>query len=271
MKITVLGYWGAYPGQGEATAGYLLETDKHHILIDCGSGVLAQLFKYISIDALDAVFLSHYHHDHVADLGCLQYAVMIGQQLENTPDARSSAAKSSAANISASKSSSAKSSSAAQALPIYGHQQSPFIPNLSFKNLTAGQEIKAGVPLDLNGLKVEFMQTVHEEYNLAMRFEYGGKRLVYTGDTGYSEDLISFMAGADLVIAESSLYAYQRKQGNGHLTSVEAGELSAKANIQELVLTHFPHYGDLTSLQTEAQHVFKGKVQMAATGKTFEI
>lgn len=264
MKITVLGCWGAYPEKGEATAGYLLETDKHHILIDCGSGVLAQLFKYISIEALDAVILSHYHHDHVADLGCLQYAVMIGKQLRNPSEAD-------AAQFQAQFHTHTHTKSQSQPLRIYGHAQSPFIPKLNFKNFTAGQEIKAGVPLELNGLRVEFVPTVHEEYNLAMRFEYGGKRLVYTGDTGYIEDLISFMYGADLVIAETSLYASQRVQGSGHLTSAEAGRLAAQAGIQELVLTHFPHYGALQTLQTEAQQVFKGKVQLAATGKTIQI
>lgn len=256
MKITVLGCWGAYPEKGEATAGYLLETDQHHILIDCGSGVLAQLFKYISIEDLDAVILSHYHHDHVADLGCLQYAVMIGKQLRNASEADMAQPQL---------------QPQPQPLQIYGHAQSPFIPKLNFKNFTVGQEIQAGVPLDLNGLRIEFVPTVHEEYNLAMRFEYGGKRLVYTGDTGHTEDLIPFMSGADLVIAEASLYANQRVQGAGHLTSAEAGRLAAQAGVQELVLTHFPHYGELQTLQNEAEQAFKGKVQLAATGKTFQI
>lgn len=254
MKITVLGCWGAYPEKEEATAGYLLETDQHHILIDCGSGVLAQLFKYISVDALDAVILSHYHHDHVADLGCLQYAVMIGKQLRNASEADM-----------------AQPQLQPQPLQIYGHVQSPFIPKLSFKNFTVGQEIQAGVPLDINGLRIEFVPTVHEEYNLAMRFEYGGKRLVYTGDTGYTEDLIPFMDGADFVIAEASLYANQKGLGIGHLTSAEVGKLVSQAGVQELILTHFPHHGELQTLQTEAEQVFKGKVQLAATGKIIKI
>ncbi len=59
MKITIIGWWGAYPNAGEATSGYLLESEGFAVLIDCGSGVLAQLQKHYSLQAVDAVVLSH--------------------------------------------------------------------------------------------------------------------------------------------------------------------------------------------------------------------
>lgn len=77
MKWTVIGYWGGYPGEKEATSGYLLEHDGYRLLVDCGSGVLAQLQSFISVRDIDAVILSHYHHDHVADIGPLQFARLI--------------------------------------------------------------------------------------------------------------------------------------------------------------------------------------------------
>jgi ribonuclease BN (tRNA processing enzyme) len=76
-KITTIGWWGAYPSAGEATSGYLLQSDGLNILVDCGSGVLSLLQNYIKLQNLDAVVLSHYHWDHVADIGCLQYAARI--------------------------------------------------------------------------------------------------------------------------------------------------------------------------------------------------
>jgi ribonuclease BN (tRNA processing enzyme) len=77
MKITTIGWWGAYPNAGQATSGYLLESEDFSVLIDCGSGVLTQLQHYTTLQAIDAVVLSHYHADHVADIGCLQYAARI--------------------------------------------------------------------------------------------------------------------------------------------------------------------------------------------------
>ena len=74
IKITTIGWWGAYPSANDATSGYLLQSGNLNVLIDCGSGVLARLQNYIDLERLDAVVLSHYHWDHIADIGCLQYA-----------------------------------------------------------------------------------------------------------------------------------------------------------------------------------------------------
>ena len=49
MKMTVVGFWGGFPEAGEATSGYLFEHDGFRLLVDCGSGVLAQLQKYNTV------------------------------------------------------------------------------------------------------------------------------------------------------------------------------------------------------------------------------
>ena len=82
MRVTVLGPWGAYPKSREATAGYLLEIEDQKNLIYCGSGVISVLQQYISLHDLTAVFISHHHYDHVADVGCLQYACLIDTDLD---------------------------------------------------------------------------------------------------------------------------------------------------------------------------------------------
>ncbi len=83
MKLKVIGFWGGYPEANEATSGYLIESNGFNLLIDCGSAVLSKLQESISIDQLDAVVLSHYHHDHIADIGPLQYACYVTSLIYN--------------------------------------------------------------------------------------------------------------------------------------------------------------------------------------------
>ncbi|MEG0781710.1 MBL fold metallo-hydrolase, partial [Carnobacterium sp.] len=73
MKLTILGYWGGYPINNEGTSSYLVESEGYHLLIDAGSASLISLENHLDPLELDAVILSHYHHDHVADIGVLQF------------------------------------------------------------------------------------------------------------------------------------------------------------------------------------------------------
>ena len=70
MKLTILGNNGPYPASNAACSGYLLESDsgKTHVLIDCGTGVLAQLVGRSLLPSLDAVLLSHLHFDHMSEM-----------------------------------------------------------------------------------------------------------------------------------------------------------------------------------------------------------
>lgn len=243
MKITVLGCWGAYPKAGEATSGYLLQTDKHNILLDCGSGVLANLFRHIRPEEIDAVFLSHFHHDHCADLGCLSYASRFAMVFKRR----------------------------ANPMPIYAGNKNPHFSELNYKEYTVGKEINPNSSVDMDGLRVTFFQTVHEEYNLAMRFEYNGKVLVYTGDLGPTTPLIDFSKGADLIICESSLFAHEEGMFSGHMTSKESAELADKAGAKALMLTHFPHLGDINKMAEEAARYYNGVIVFAEVNKTITL
>src|SRR5699024_7980259 len=68
MKITVVGLWNSFPKNNEATSGYLLEKDGFSVLIDAGSGIAAHVQDYISIHDIHHIILTHYNHDHAADL-----------------------------------------------------------------------------------------------------------------------------------------------------------------------------------------------------------
>jgi ribonuclease BN (tRNA processing enzyme) len=243
MKVTVLGRWGAYPKAGEATAGYLLEHDNEKILIDCGSGVLAQLQKYIALSELSAVIVSHTHYDHIADLGCLQYACLIDTDLGLR----------------------------ASALPIYIADESN---DNKFKTMkgTELRSISVKETLYISGLHFSFFRTFHEAYCLAVKVQFHNHVFVYTADTFYDESLVHFCAFANLLIAEASFYKeFSDAKRYGHMNSNEVGLLALKANVGKMILTHLPHFGELERLALEAGENYKGPIELALNGMEIKV
>lgn len=243
MKITVLGHWGAYPDANEATAGYLVQTDKINLLLDCGSGILSLLQNYVSLDELDGVILSHYHGDHMADINSLQYSTMIQSKLGNRK----------------------------KPLIIYGINQQPYFNKLSYGEYCKAVQIDNNSVLDIEDLRITFSGNIHPMPCLSMKIQQGSKSFVYTGDTEWTENLIDLAKGTDLLISECTLYNDQFKMIPGHLTAGEAGKIASKANVDKLMLTHLPHYGDHNLLVSQAKEEFNKEVQLARRGLIVEL
>lgn len=236
MKLTVIGPWGGYPKQNAASSGYLLEHEGFQLLIDCGSGVLSKLQNIIMPEVLDAVLISHYHPDHIADIGVLQHARLIQGFLgKEFPT-----------------------------LPIYGHHfdQTEF-PKLTYKEITKGIAYEPNEVLTIGPFQVTFLKTSHPVPCYAMRIEADGKSLVYTGDSSFKEEFIEFSKQTDLLLCECNFYAHQNGKSAGHMNSVDAGQFARRADVKQLILTHLPHYGELTELVRQAANEFSGKIMLA--------
>jgi len=244
MKITVIGPWGGYPKANEASAGYLLEHEDFRVLVDCGSGVLSKLQTIVQPEMLNALVISHYHSDHIADIGVLQHARLIQGFLGKEMDC----------------------------LPIYAHpfNQQEF-SKLTYKNITKGISYQENDVLEIGPFTLRFIRTKHPVECFAMRFEAEGTAVVYTADTAFIEELIPFSNHADLLLCECNFYGHQDGAGAGHMTSRHAGKLAKEANVKQLVLTHLPHYGKLEQLQEEAAEIYSGPIQLAHFGLSFTI
>ncbi|TWT24787.1 MBL fold metallo-hydrolase [Planomicrobium sp. CPCC 101110] len=245
MKITPVGIWGAFPNKNEATSSFLIEQDGFQCLIDCGSGVLAAVQNYTELRRIDAVAISHYHADHIADIGVLQHAAMIGMQLkewENIP------------------------------LPIYAHDKDQEAFNqLSFKGVTEGRALKVENKIQIGPWEVSFCETVHPVYCLALRFSSNGKSVVFTADTEWTEALVGFAEGTDLLVAESNLYEKYIGIIEGHMSGSQAGTLAERAQARKLLLTHLPQYGNLDEILQAAQKTYSGEAEFAEIGKAYTI
>jgi ribonuclease BN (tRNA processing enzyme) len=243
VTLTAIGRWGAYPSAGEATSSFLLETRGAAALLDCGSGVLAALQHRLALEALDAVFLSHYHWDHAGDIGCLQYAVRILTDLGRRRGT----------------------------LPIYGLPAGEGFARLGYHGYTAGRPIDPAGGIEFRGLRLRFAANAHPDPAVSMRIEAGGAALAYITDTAWTEGLTELARGAALLVCESSLYDEFRGRVPGHLSAGEAGRIAAAAGVGRLVLTHLPHWGEHERLREQARQVFDGPVELAQPGSRWSI
>src|SRR6266705_3166112 len=126
------------------------------------------------------------------------------------------------------------------------------------------------------GLKLPALRNVHppiaESY--ALKFEFGGKTIVFSGDTTYFPPLAEFAKGADVLVHEvmygPALEALVQKNPNAatlmahfkasHTLAEDVGRIAAAAEVKMLVLNHFVP-GDDKSVTPE--------VWTAAVRKTF--
>lgn len=244
LKLSIIGFWGGYPKANEASTGYLLEHEGFQLLIDCGSGVLSKMQNLIAPESLDAVIISHYHADHIADIGVLQHARLIqgflGKQVPS--------------------------------LPVYGHQlDEQEFAQLTYKNITEGVAYDPQKTLSIGPFTIQFLRTDHPAPCFAMRIGANGKTLVYTGDTSYKDEFISFSKDADILLSECNFYKDQDGKSAGHMNSADVGRLAHSANVKQVILTHLPHYGELSKLTEEASEFYNGPVTLAEYGKVFEL
>lgn len=90
-----------------------------------------------------------------------------------------------------------------------------------------------------------------------------GRKVVYTGDTTPSEDLVAFARGADVLIHDATAETSLEEKANryGHSTGRQAALVAKDAGVGRLVLTHFsPRYEDAAPILADAISVFPNTV-----------
>lgn len=241
MKVKVIGFWGGYPARDAASSLYILEKDNFILALDMGSGALVKLQKYINVTEIDTVLLSHYHADHIADIGVLQHALLIQSLI--TGDQK--------------------------VLPIYGHTEDETEFLKLNHDYTEAKRYDPNNTLKIGPFFIRFLKTNHSVPCYGMRITDGKKTIVYTADSAYQDEWIKFSRNADLLLADCNFYADQDGSIAGHMTSKEVGIIAECAKVKEVILTHLPHYGNHEQLVEEAQKEFNGKIKLAYEGLTW--
>lgn len=91
--------------------------------------------------------------------------------------------------------------------------------------------------LDLGPLRLRTAPAVHGAGALHLRFEHGGRAVVFSGDTAPSEALVALATGADLLVCECG--GDDAEDRGEHLAPRDVVALVARARPRAVWLTHF--------------------------------
>ena len=233
MKLTILGRCGGFPMPGEATSGYLLNCGGKNILIDCGSGVVSNLFRFLPIEHLDLLVLSHLHYDHQADLGVVKYAIGMSRRAGKTiPNLK-------------------------VYLPATPSALYPAAEDVLELHVISERTAEVFPDIDLR-----FIAGIHPVESYGIRVKHAGKIFSYTGDTRMCPAVYDMLFGADLAVMDAGSLERQRSDHMVHMTARECGEAAARGKVRRTILSHIVPANDPAETLKEAKAAY-GHVEIA--------
>ncbi|MFJ5925803.1 MBL fold metallo-hydrolase [Kitasatospora sp. NPDC092948] len=250
LHLTVLGSATPYPSADNPCSGYLLSSGRTRIWVDAGSGTLGPLQRHVRLDELDAIWISHLHADHSADLLTAYYGLLFADLAPAAP------------------------------VPLFGPPgtadrlagfltnsatRSPVESAFAVTELTDGHQVRVGA-LELTSRAVS-----HGIPAFALRAESGGTSLVYSGDTAPCPNLTDLAAGCTALLCEAEGSRPPTDGDQVHHTPEDTGETATAAGAQRLIVTHVGR--TLTPRQAVARAAsrYAGPVEYAAPGAEFTI
>ena len=253
MRLTVVGCSGSYPGPDSPASSYLVEAEDGdrtwRVLLDLGSGALGPLHGVVDPLSIDAVFISHLHPDHWFDMSGFY---VLRKYHPSGPQPR---------------------------IPVYGPrgiakrmamayglaEQPGMNEEFDFR------EYDEQCPVTVGPLTLSVARVAHPVATYAIKVTHGGRSFVYSGDTGPCQALVDLARDADLLLAEAAFREGEDNPTGLHMTGKEAGETAARAGAHRLVLTHIPPWYEKAHALEEARPVFRGPLDLARCGATYDL
>lgn len=215
LTLTVLGTASPHPAPGRPCSGYLVRGGGAEVWVDAGTGTFAELQRHTDPARLSAVWVSHLHADHSADLLAAVYGLAYGGL---TPEAPIPVY--------------APGDCAQRLAGFFGRADTGFLSGvLDFRPLYDGHTARHG------DLLLTSRAVVHDVEAYGLRVEGGGRVLAYSGDSGPCPALIELARDADLFLCEADIDVH-REGEQVHLTPEDAGSAARRAGVRELVVTH---------------------------------
>ena len=196
MKFIILGSGTSVPHPKRSSAGFWLETENGSLLLDCSaSAVLRMAQEKLDWANLDAIWISHFHLDHVGGIAPFLFGI------KHAPETQSRR----------------------KTLKIFGAKGLKKLIK-SFDEAGDYELLKQTFPLEI--IEVEPLEkfeilpeteavavkTPHTDESLAIHIrDKNDKTLVYTADTGFTKDLGTLARNVDLF--DFGVFIFQGKSG----------------------------------------------------------
>jgi len=240
IKVTMLGTGTPDTRVDRLGPSTLIEVGGYDFLIDAGRGTGTRLGQLgMPLGEIDGIFLTHFHSDHTIGVPDIFLTGFIPLPLGGRQTA----------------------------LPIYGPEhvqdlaeglmhayhediklrKGTMIPAESLK--LEAHPIKEGVVFDRDGVKITAFLVSHDpksEADYGYKVEYGGHKVVFSGDTTYDPAVAEAGAGADLIVHEVAVVArgmedepfFKNVVMPIHTSPEDAGRIFAQAQPKLAVFNH---------------------------------
>ncbi|MGM0418205.1 MAG: MBL fold metallo-hydrolase [Thermodesulfobacteriota bacterium] len=244
MIVTVLGSGTAAPSLKRSQSSVWVRTDKLNMFLDTGSGCLKRLMEAGGdINDIDAVFLSHFHPDHSAELVSFLFSIKYGGLNKNKKlyIMGGTGVKEFFSGLK----------------NVYGHwiNNDNNLEIIEFDNSCRGS-------LKFGNIIIETFPVVHRPESLAVKLTNENKKsFVYSGDMDLTENFEDFIKDCSILLIEAAMP--DDRKVDGHLTPKLAAGYAKKGCAGKMILTHLYPECETKDFITEAGNIFKGEIKTA--------
>lgn len=219
MEIHFLGTGDAFGNDGKFQTCIKLNWSGGSILLDCGSTTNVALHSNkVNLNSIKAIVLTHFHGDH---FGGIPYFLLDAQWNSKRDDALIIAG------------------------PVGVEEKVRALMEVTYPSIALEDmyyplefvEYRTGATFDLLDLQITTYPMLHSAPSLphGLRIQQGDKVVAFTGDTGWTEEIIPLAAEADVLITEcAGLDSTSPRHLNYETLQKNLERITAK----QIVLTH---------------------------------